>query len=56
MQKKVEYLRIILTDKCNLRCSYCHNEGMGKSVSTMDNDKVVMVASALYKCGIRKFN
>ncbi len=56
MQKKIEYLRIVLTGQCNLNCSYCHNEGMEKiNNSIIEIDKIVMITTALYKCGIRKF-
>ena len=26
-QRKIEYVRISLTDRCNLRCRYCMPEG-----------------------------
>ncbi len=31
------YLRIIVSNKCNLRCSYCHNEGR---ISSLVGDKI----------------
>lgn len=56
MQNKVNYVRIILTDQCNLSCAYCHHEGMHVvTEKSVQRDELMMVLKYLYKEGIRKF-
>lgn len=50
----IDYLRISVTQKCNLDCEYCHHEGeldSGNEVSTDDIKKFVETFASL---GIRK--
>ncbi|WP_129409792.1 radical SAM protein [Marinitoga lauensis] len=35
--RKIEYVRISLTDKCNFRCNYCMNE----NVEFMQDDELL---------------
>jgi len=56
--RKHTYLRISVTDRCNLRCLYCMPE---EGMTFMDQDRllsysqIVEVAAAAVRLGIRKF-
>ena len=55
--RDITYLRISLTDKCNLRCRYCMpEEGVCKRShhEMMNEDEVVTAAEAAASLGIRK--
>ena len=55
--RKIEYLRISVTDACNLRCSYCMPEGEPKGCpcrQTMKPDEIVEIASAAAELGVKK--
>lgn len=55
--RKINYLRISVTDRCNLRCTYCMpEEGVEKKPkqSIMRLDEVVGMASAMASMGIDK--
>ena len=55
--REINYLRISLTDKCNLRCKYCMPE---KGIQFLEHDEVLSINEYLeigkvfYKLGIRK--
>ena len=56
-QRKIEYVRISLTDRCNLRCRYCMPEGGVEKLShaeILTFDEVVRVVQALAALGVRK--
>lgn len=56
MAEKIKYLRLILTEHCNLSCQYCHKEGIQhKQQSTIDLEQSIVLIKILYKYGIRKF-
>ncbi len=51
----IDYMRLSVTDRCNLSCDYC---SAGKSVSdtkTLPADDILAIASAASKTGITKF-
>ena len=56
--RKIDYLRISVTDRCNLRCIYCMPEG---GVSLLDHDDILRyeeiktVIKVSIKLGINKF-
>lgn len=55
--RKIEYLRISVTDACNLRCSYCMpEEGMRSCPckSAMSADEFIEIASAAAELGMKK--
>ena len=55
--REITYLRISLTDKCNLRCRYCMpEEGVCKRShdEMMTEDEIVMAVEAAAALGIRK--
>jgi len=53
--RKIEYLRISVTQKCNMNCIYCNPEGecetLCDSLSIMDFKRIVQ---SMAKCGIKK--
>lgn len=53
----IEYLRISVTDRCNLRCRYCMPEAGVKLVphdEILSFDEIVRVASVMTNLGIRR--
>ena len=55
MQDKIKYLRIILTEECNLNCCYCHKEGCDKSNKILSKENIIKLINCFYKIGINKF-
>lgn len=55
--RKIEYLRISITDRCNLRCRYCMPDGIDKV--SMDRiltyEEIIRIAEAAVSIGITKF-
>ncbi len=53
-----DYLRISLTDKCNLRCSYCNPvdlpKGYFKGLPRMTAEEIGQIASVFVKEGVKK--
>ena len=53
---KSKYLRIILTNRCNLVCNYCHLEGETPNQSkTLQLDDLLSYCEMFYRLGYRKF-
>ncbi len=53
--RKIDYVRISLTDKCNFKCSYCMPEGMENfNVNELTYDEVISMCNALAQLGITK--
>ena len=56
-KRKIEYVRISLTDRCNLRCQYCMPAAGIEKLRHEDIltfDEVVRVSRALASLGVRK--
>ena len=56
-QRKIEYVRISLTDRCNLRCRYCMPEAGVEKLRHEDIlrfDEIVRIVRALASLGVRK--
>ncbi len=55
--RTIDYMRISITDRCNLWCKYCMPDGI--SQVPMDNiltyEEILLVCQAAAKAGIRKF-
>jgi cyclic pyranopterin phosphate synthase len=51
----IDYARLSVTDRCNLRCVYCLPEGDPGSATTMAFDDLMRVARVLASLGVRKF-
>lgn len=55
--RKIEYLRMSVTDACNLRCSYCMPEDATKTCpckATLTNDEFAEIAKAAAELGVKK--
>lgn len=53
----VDYLRVSVTDGCNLRCIYCNpfgDHGFGESAEILSFDEIHRVVRLCAECGIRK--
>ncbi len=55
--RSIHYLRISLTDQCNLRCRYCMTENMTfrPREELMQNDEVIRLARLFTQLGFDKF-
>ena len=55
--REIDYLRISVTDRCNLRCTYCMPEAgiaLKSHSDILPYEKIVQVAAAAAELGIRK--
>lgn len=55
--RTLDYLRISVTDRCNLRCSYCMPERgipMIKPDDIMSKDEILILARAFVELGVKK--
>ena len=52
--REVDYLRLSLTESCNLCCAYCRDVCPGRTFEQMPVDRAVEIASAAAELGIRK--
>jgi cyclic pyranopterin phosphate synthase len=56
--RSITYVRISVTDRCNLRCTYCMPDGyLGgeRPQDILTYEEIRRVAEALVRCGVRKF-
>jgi cyclic pyranopterin phosphate synthase len=57
-QRQIDYLRISLTDRCNLRCAYCmpvSGPHLAPEPDLLDVDEIELVSRAAVGVGFRKF-
>lgn len=54
--REVDYLRISVTDRCNLRCSYCMPDGIEKVSHTkiLRNEEIVSIVIEAANLGVKK--
>jgi cyclic pyranopterin phosphate synthase len=55
--RRIDYLRVSLTDRCNLRCTYCMPENgiaLKKHSDILPYEKIVVIVAAAVDLGIRK--
>lgn len=50
----IDNLRISVTYKCNLNCSYCHKEGQLKAKKELSLDRIEKIMEAAKEIGIKK--
>ncbi len=56
-KREIDYLRLSVTDNCNLRCIYCMDENEEeflKSIDKLTDDEILRVVEAAAKLGIKK--
>jgi len=57
MEMSVDYLRVSVTDDCNLRCIYCNPEGRRAACgleAALSSDELQRVVGLCVQCGIRR--
>lgn len=57
-QRKINYIRFSITDRCNLRCRYCMPDGISHKVQMKEiltYEELTEVASACVEAGITRF-
>ena len=55
--REIDYLRISLTDRCNLRCIYCMEEDNNEFFEEEDKltkDEILKIVSVSAKLGVKK--
>ncbi len=53
--RKIEYLRLSLTERCTLRCSYCRaSEGLCPKQSELTADEFLRIVRIMASVGIKK--
>ncbi len=50
----VTNLRIAVTQRCNLRCIYCHREGEKDSGKEIDAERIAEIAKVFHELGVKK--
>lgn len=50
----VTNLRVAVTNRCNLKCFYCHKEGENNPGKEMPADRIIEIAEAFYRLGVKK--
>ncbi|MEM3653592.1 MAG: radical SAM protein, partial [Candidatus Bathyarchaeia archaeon] len=53
--RPVTNLRISITELCNLKCFYCHKEGMNSSSRELKADEIFKITKAALRLGIDRF-
>ena len=57
-QRKINYMRMSITDRCNLRCQYCMPNGLENPLPMerlLTYEELLQVAKAAVACGITRF-
>lgn len=56
-RRKIDYMRISITDRCNLRCQYCmpHGIELTKHADILQYEEFLQIAAAAVELGITKF-
>ena len=55
--REIDYLRISVTDRCNLRCSYCMPDGMTEKKlyeEILRDEEIIDIVKEAQKVGIKK--
>lgn len=53
--QKIQYVRVVLTDRCNLKCFFCHKEGIDESKNSfIKDDELIKCLQVLCDSGVRK--
>uniref|UniRef100_A0A7C3ZN71 Probable GTP 3',8-cyclase n=1 Tax=Archaeoglobus fulgidus TaxID=2234 RepID=A0A7C3ZN71_ARCFL len=50
----VTNLRIAVTNKCNLKCFYCHKEGEKNPGKEISAERIIEISRAFYELGVKK--
>jgi len=57
MHNKTDYLRVSVTNKCNLKCIYCHplsDDALSEYQDILELNEILHIIRLFVKCGIKK--
>lgn len=56
-ERNIDYMRISITDRCNLRCRYCmpHGAPLVQHDDLLSYEEILQIAAAAVECGITRF-
>lgn len=52
--REINYMRISVTDRCNLNCIYCMPDNLCSMAETMSLDEIIKIAKAAASCGVKR--
>ena len=52
--RNIDYMRVSLTDKCNLNCIYCRSDCDNSYLDTMSADEIIRIINIVTDIGIKK--
>ena len=52
--REINYLRVSVTERCNLNCVYCGKTDCAKKENELSADEIAAIAAAFVRCGITK--
>lgn len=52
--REINYMRISVTDRCNLNCIYCMPDKLCSPAETMSLDEIIKIAKAAAVCGVKR--
>lgn len=52
--REISYLRVSVTERCNLNCVYCGKADCAKKENELTPESIYKIVSAFAKCGIKK--
>ncbi len=52
--RDITYLRVSVTERCNLSCVYCGKTDCAKKENELTADEIAAIASAFVRCGVTK--
>ena len=52
--REIDYLRVSITQRCNLNCIYCGKSDCDKKLTELTAEEIVRLVHAFAACGIRK--
>ena len=52
--REINYMRISVTDRCNLNCIYCMPDNLCSMAETMSLDEIIKIAKAAAVCGVKR--
>ncbi len=52
--RKINYLRLSITDRCNFKCIYCFDDKYNKNKTDLSLNDIIKIVRASVNCGINK--
>lgn len=52
--REINYMRISVTDRCNLNCIYCMPDKLCSPAETMSLEEIIKIAKAAASCGVKR--